>query len=119
MVLNVADYSHSCLRSFISKPCSGIGRKQVYRVSRRNDLDICADILQVARDGANKTGIVYRANLNFKLVEKYLERLMTSGLLRPTKQHRFVTTQKGVEFLRQFQTLLLPMIEQEALEIHP
>ncbi len=48
---------------------------------RRNDLDICADILTVARAGAKKTHIVYRANLNFKLVRKYLRRLIENGLL--------------------------------------
>ena len=36
---------------------------------RRNDLDICADILKVSKAGAKKTHIVYRANLNFKIVK--------------------------------------------------
>jgi predicted transcriptional regulator len=40
---------------------------------RRNDLEICADILRVARRGAKKTQIVYEANLNFKIVKKYPE----------------------------------------------
>ena len=48
---------------------------------RRNDLDICADILRVAKKGAKKTQIVYKANLNFKIVKKYLKRLLENGLL--------------------------------------
>jgi len=46
---------------------------------RRNDLDICADILKVAKTGAKKTQIVYQANLNFKIVKKYLQRLIATG----------------------------------------
>ena len=46
---------------------------------KRNNLDICADILRVSRGGAKKTHIVYRANLNFKIVKGYLTRLAREG----------------------------------------
>ncbi len=52
---------------------------------RRNDLDICADILTAARAGAKKTHIVYGANLNFKLVRKYLRRLIENAHLYPVR----------------------------------
>jgi len=85
-------------------------------MARRNDLDICADILRVARTGANKTRIVYQANLNFKIVEKYLQRLVGNGLLQPTGDRRFITTEKGVEFLEQFEALVAPMMEEQPIE---
>ncbi len=64
---------------------------------RRNDLDICADILSVARTGAKKTHIVYRANLNFKLVRKYLRRLIENGLLLPSSSEKklYTTTERA------------------------
>lgn len=86
-------------------------------MARRNDLDICADILRVALTGANKTRIVYQANLNFKIVEKYLQRLVSNGLLQVTINRRFLTTRKGTQFLEQFQVLVAPMTEQEKVDV--
>jgi len=77
---------------------------------RRNDLDICADILQVARAGAKKTQIVYQANLNFKIVKGYLQRLIANGMLDPNQEGRlFVTTTAGVDFLERYRALVSPL----------
>lgn len=48
---------------------------------RRNNLDIYRDILKVAMEGAMKTHIVYQANLNFKVLKKYLGELLEKGLI--------------------------------------
>ena len=84
-------------------------------MARRNDLDICAEILQVARAGAKKTQIVYQANLNFKIVEKYLKRLTDGGLLKP-KGRFYFTTSKGASFLEQYRILVEPISGIEADE---
>ena len=77
---------------------------------RRNDLNICADILKVAQTGAKKTQIVYQANLNFKIVKKYLERLIENGLLDTQEETRFyLTTPRGYDFLEQYNELILPL----------
>jgi len=77
---------------------------------RRNDLDICADILQVARAGAKKTHIVYQANLNFKIVKGYLQRLIANGMLEPSPEGRlFMTTSVGVDFIEQYRALVSPL----------
>ena len=73
---------------------------------RRSDLDICADILVVAKRGAKKTHIVYRANLNFNLVTKYLKRLIEKGLLRPSSENNvYTTTDEGIDFLEKYRKL--------------
>lgn len=84
-------------------------------MARRNDLDICADILRVARNGAKKTQIVYKANLNFKIVEKYLRRLGENGLLK-LEGRSFTTTRKGAQFLEQYRVLVSPLNERVAIE---
>jgi predicted transcriptional regulator len=77
---------------------------------RRNDLDICADILQVARAGAKKTQIVYQANLNFKIVKGYLQRLIANGMLSPSQGEKlFVTTSAGIDFLERYRALVSPL----------
>ncbi len=77
-------------------------------MDRRNDLDICADILGVAQGGARKTHIVYRANLNFNIVKNYLGRLIGDELIEKTDDHHYITTEKGVEFLKRYRELIAP-----------
>ena len=69
---------------------------------RRNNLDINAEILQVASEGAKKTQIVYKANLNFLLVKKYLNNLIEKGFVSK-KDTCYYTTEKGRDFLMSYQ----------------
>ncbi|HEY9245867.1 MAG TPA: winged helix-turn-helix domain-containing protein [Candidatus Methanoperedens sp.] len=60
----------------------------------RHKIDIIIEILEIAEKGINKTRIVYGANLNFKLAEKYLALLIQNGLMKKN-QDKFVTSEKG------------------------
>ena len=68
---------------------------------RRNNLLITAEILQLAREGARKTSIVYGANLNFRLLNRYLGALERTGLITSHAGERNLirTTEKGMRFL--------------------
>ena len=72
---------------------------------KRNDLDITADILRVAEKGAKKTRIVYQANLNFKALHEYLEKLERAGLLENSagRGGLITTTEKGSEYLDRYE----------------
>jgi predicted transcriptional regulator len=72
---------------------------------RRSNVDIIADILRIARKGAKKTRIVYGANLNFKLLNEYLERLREAGLITNDSERRGVlkTTDKGRKYLQHYE----------------
>ena len=74
---------------------------------RRNDLDICADLLNVARDGAIKTQLVYKANLNFKIIKKYITRLSEYGFLE-SERGQYITTDKGKRFITQYREVTEP-----------
>ncbi|GAH16763.1 unnamed protein product [marine sediment metagenome] len=74
------------------------------KTKRRNDLDICADILKVATGGARKTRIVYQANLNFRIVKGYLERLIELGLLC-FEAPCYHATPRGSRFVDDFERL--------------
>lgn len=61
------------------------------------------DILRITQDGATKTEIVYRANLNFLMAERYLSSLVKSGLayVQPGYATRFYkTTEKGRNLMK-------------------
>jgi predicted transcriptional regulator len=69
----------------------------------RSKLDIIADMLRVANNGAHKTRIMYQANLNYKLLTKYLKELVKVGLVRFERaENRYVLTSKGLEFLQRY-----------------
>jgi predicted transcriptional regulator len=74
---------------------------------KRNNLDICADILRVSRGGAKKTHLVYKANLNFNIVKKYISGLTESGLLEKNGE-RFYVTDEGKLFIDRYDKLSSP-----------
>ena len=71
---------------------------------RRGKLEIIADILLVAMKGAKKTEMVYKAKINFRRIEKYLSYLVENGLIEHTNG-KYKTTEKGKEFLRDYQNV--------------
>ena len=75
---------------------------------KRNNLDICADILRVSKGGTKKTHIVYQANLNFNMVKRYLGELREKELLEQ-KGDRFFQTEKGARFIERYEALRLPL----------
>jgi len=72
--------------------------------SRRSRLEVVADILTEALYGANKTRIMYRANLNFLRFHRYFSELLDKGLIvrENASDGRVVyrTTDKGKRFLK-------------------
>lgn len=67
----------------------------------RSRMDIVADMLQVAQDGAIKTRIMYNGFLSFPQLKEYLELLTDSGLLDYSEEKKkYHTTEKGRHFLK-------------------
>ena len=67
---------------------------------KRSEIEISADILTVAMTDVKKSHIVYQTNLNFKLLDKYLELLTKNDLIsRPCDKKTFKTTEKGLKYL--------------------
>ena len=50
-------------------------------MTRRSRMEVIIDILTESLDGANKTRIMYRANLNFLRFNCYLSEMLENGLL--------------------------------------
>ncbi|WP_406661156.1 winged helix-turn-helix domain-containing protein [Methanolobus sp. ZRKC3] len=63
-------------------------------IIRRSRLDITLEILKLAMNGAKKTQIVYGANLNSTIANKYLTRLEDKALIIHD-DGLFLTTDKG------------------------
>jgi predicted transcriptional regulator len=69
----------------------------------RSRLEIIADILKAAGDGSRKTRIMYFANLSYRLLERYLARVIEARLLSRNGE-RYEVTEKGKIFLEKFET---------------
>lgn len=71
-------------------------------------MDIVVDVLEVTKNGVNKTAIVYKTNLNFRLAEKYILLLEKQGLLEK-KSDKYFTSDKGKIFLGKAKDLTLQL----------
>jgi predicted transcriptional regulator len=70
---------------------------------RRDKLEIARTILLISKNGAKKTEIVYKANLNFKNGDVYLKWLIDREMI--LKEGRiFKITPRGSELLTNLQS---------------
>ncbi|UCE15561.1 MAG: hypothetical protein JSV12_06720 [Candidatus Bathyarchaeota archaeon] len=72
---------------------------------KRSFFEIIAEILRVAKNGAKKTRIMYSCNLSFHMNKNLIAYLLENDLLKIGNSLH--TTDKGLEFLRIYQTLEL------------
>lgn len=82
-------------------------KKSIFKAERRSSMEIMVNILEEARSGINKTRLVYRTNLNFIVVQKYIDFLTEKGLIQTDQRPNlvYVTTERGVQFLNEFTKL--------------
>jgi predicted transcriptional regulator len=76
---------------------------------RREQLVIMAEIMDLARNGALKTQIMFRANLSFTQLTVYLKLLIATNMLTKTLQNGkevYRATLKGEDFLARHHELM-------------
>ena len=76
---------------------------------RRDRLFIIAEILDIAKDGALKTQIMYKANLSFAQLNTYLKLLLETQLLEIVEKNRktiYKTTKKGCEYMQSYKEVI-------------
>ena len=66
----------------------------------RDSLDIVRDILSVASVETRKTKIMYKANLSYHQVQKYLHSLLENDLLNHDGNSFYLITKKGQQFIK-------------------
>ena len=82
---------------------------------RRSEVEILCDILEICLGGAAKTSIVYKANLNFTRLNRYMNMLLGMGYISLSvacghgnnDDMRIVyrATEQGKGFLANFQSM--------------
>lgn len=84
-------------------------------------MEIMHSILSVCVDGALKTHVMYRCNLNSKQLRFYIDSLLAKGLLErdgapPGTKVRYRTTLRGRMYLETYGALLRILSEEPRLE---
>jgi predicted transcriptional regulator len=72
---------------------------------KRERTEITQDILRLCCKPVKKTQILYKCNLSFDLLQKYLKYLMSRNLLAKNSDGLFQATDKGKEFLETYENL--------------
>jgi CheY-like chemotaxis protein len=67
---------------------------------KRTTIDVIADILQNSLNGIGKTTLVFKSNMNFKRIEKYLVFLLAKGFIRIDQEEKYTTTEDGKRLLK-------------------
>lgn len=78
-------------------------KENATRITRSREL-IVTSMLQAAVEPIKKTHIMYKANLSYDQLVQYLQ-YVTSRQLIETRDGLWVTTERGREYLKQYQAL--------------
>jgi predicted transcriptional regulator len=84
-------------------------------------MEIVYSILSVCLNGALKTHVMFRCNLNSKQLHFYIESLLAKGLLEkdrepPSAKVEYRTTNKGRRYLETYGALLQVLSEDRRVE---
>ena len=80
---------------------------------RRSEIEIIGDILDLSKNGAKKTEILYQGNMNFLQLQNYLDFLIEKNFVEEgtivnengTSSKIYVTTEKGNDLLEDITNL--------------
>jgi len=80
------------------------------KFGNRTRIEILADILDIAHNGALKTHIMYKANLSHRQLDKYLQFLVRQGMIVEVRdgaydRRIYRVAEKGVQFLKDYARL--------------
>jgi predicted transcriptional regulator len=68
---------------------------------KRHPIEVMVKLLQFAQEEKRKTKIMYNCNLSYNTITSTINLLLKAGLLQK-KQKYYITTAKGLEFIKKF-----------------
>jgi predicted transcriptional regulator len=76
-------------------------------IVKRSKHEIISQILDICKNGASKTRIVYQANLNFRTVNPYIDLLIKNELIKKREGQNILyeTTERGINLLDNFREM--------------
>jgi predicted transcriptional regulator len=75
--------------------------------ARASNSEITAEILSLCVEPQNKTKIMYKTNLSWATLQRYLSQLLSRGLLEIRhSQIKYATTSKGLKFIDKWKEIV-------------
>jgi predicted transcriptional regulator len=95
-------------------------RSEMVGRGTRGYMEIVYSMLAACLNGALRTHVMFRCNLNSKQLQFYLESLLEKGLIEksrdpPSAKVEYKTTARGMKYMETYNTLL-EMLNQPRLE---
>ena len=76
-------------------------------MAKRDCLEITAEILSLCKRPQVKTRVMYETNLSWRMLQNYLSKLQSKGLLEVHHSlARYATTEKGLKFVEKWKELM-------------
>jgi predicted transcriptional regulator len=83
-----------------------IKRTMAKRKTKRTQIEIVAEILDLCKQPTAKTQVMYKTNMSYAKVLKLLEHLHELQMLKPDKNSKkYETTEKGREYVKKYYEL--------------
>ncbi len=80
--------------------------KESNKRTRRDKVDILAEMLELCRQPCAKKTVMYKTNVSYTLFRAYFKRLRTLKMLElGPNAKQYLTTEKGLEFLKRYSAL--------------
>jgi predicted transcriptional regulator len=73
--------------------------------TKRNQVEIIAEILKLCRKPTAKTQIMHKINMSYRGVQKFIKQLLKLELLSLENDMKYVITEKGSEFIVKYEEL--------------
>jgi predicted transcriptional regulator len=74
---------------------------------KRSNSEITAEILSLCMKPQTKTQVMYKTNLSWAMLQRYLSQLLSRGFLEIHHSHiKYATTPKGLKFIDKWTELL-------------
>ncbi len=77
----------------------------VIAMVKRDRLEIMAEILDLCSEPRTKTRVMYGTNLSWKMLQQYLAHMQSQGLLEAQDKTKYITTNRGQDFLEKWKEL--------------
>jgi predicted transcriptional regulator len=78
----------------------------VMAMSKRDRVEIMAEILDLCSEPQTKTQVMYGTNLSWKMLQHYLSQLQKLNLLESREEStKYLTTKRGHEFVEKWNAL--------------
>lgn len=93
--------------NFISGASRLVQNLVVMLMAKRINPEIMAEILSLCKQPQLKTKVMYKTNLSWQMLQKYLSQLQSQGLLEVHHSlTKYATTEKGLKFVEKWRELV-------------